>query len=64
MDNVLVLLDAKDLQKAITKGIVKGFLTVTVFGGVAKFALRELKKREEENKKASEVEETSAPDEE
>ena len=58
MDNVLVLLDAKDLQKAIAKGIVKGFLTVTVLGGVTKFALRELKKREE-NKKASEVEEVS-----
>ena len=58
MDNILVLLDAKDLQKAIAKGIVKGFLTVAVLGGVAKFAIRELKKREED-KKASEVEEAS-----
>ena len=58
MDNILVLLDAKDLQKAIAKGIVNGFLTVTVLGGVAKFAIRELKKREED-KKASEVEEAS-----
>lgn len=57
-DVVMVLLDAKDIKKAITQGIVKGLLTVTALGGVAKFVLGELKKKEDE-KKSSEVEEVT-----
>ena len=63
MENFLVLLDSKDVEKSIAKGIVKGFLALCVINGVAKFALKEIKKREEA-KKTSEVEEVTAPDEE
>lgn len=63
MENFLVLLDSKDVEKSIVKGIVKGFLAVCAINGVSKFVLKELKKREEA-KKASEVEEVTAPDEE
>lgn len=56
-DVVMVLLDAKDIKKAITQGIVKGLLTMVVLNGVAKFILVELKKKEAA--KASEVEEVT-----
>lgn len=58
MENFLVLLDSKDVEKSIAKGIVKGFLAVCAINGVAKFALKEIEKREEA-KKASEVEEVT-----
>lgn len=56
-DVVMVLLDAKDIKKAVAQGIVKGLLTVTAMNVVAKFILGELKKKEAE--KVSEVEENS-----
>ena len=64
MDNYLVLLDAKDVQKAITKGIVKGILAGTAMLCGVKIVLSNALKKYEENKKASEVEEVTAPDEE
>ena len=36
--NVLVLLDSKELQRSITKGIVQGFLAVSAIIGISKFA--------------------------
>ena len=59
-DVVMVLLDAKDIKKAVTQGIVKGLLTVTALNVVAKFVLGELKKKEAEKaKKTSEVKEVT-----
>ena len=59
MENFLVLLDSKDVEKSIAKGIVKGFLAVCAIHGVAKYALKKIEKKLDEDKKASEVEEVT-----
>ena len=57
--DVFYIIDSKGLVKAISKGVVRALLTVSAIGAAAKFINHELKKKLDEDKKASEVEEVT-----